>query len=221
VILLLDASEDDGLVPISALQHFAFCERQCALIHVERSWSENDLTAEGRVVHERVDLPGLSGRGRVVRGLQLRCDRLGLVGRADVVEFLAPATPGQPERPFPVEYKRGRMVDRLPDRVQLCAQAIALEEMLAVPVPYGALFYHASRHRVDVAFDPALREVTEATAEKVRRMLQAGKVPTANLEPKCRRCSLRDVCQPAAPGRSDAARYLAAVTQEAGGADPA
>lgn len=217
--MLSEASEDDGLVPISALQHFAFCDRQCALIHIERSWSENDLTAEGRVIHERVDLPGLSGRGRVARGLQLRSDRLGLVGRADVVEFLPPSSPGQPERPFPVEYKRGRMVDRLPDRIQLCAQAIALEEMLGVPVPHGALFYHASRHRAEVAFDAALRQATETIAEKARRMLQAGRVPTAVLEPKCRRCSLRDACQPAPRGRSDAARYLATVIRHAGGLD--
>jgi CRISPR-associated exonuclease Cas4 len=216
-----EASEDDGLVSISALQHFAFCERQCALIHLERAWSENDLTAQGRVVHERVDLPGLSGRGRIVRGLQLRCDQLGLVGRADVVEFLPPASPGQRERPFPVEYKRGRMVERLPDRVQLCAQAIALEEMLEVPVPGGALFYYASRRRVEVAFDPALRRATATIAAGVRRMLTAGRVPAAVLEPKCLRCSLRDVCQPASLGQSDAAHYLATVMRETGGSDPA
>ena len=84
---MTSVSEDDDLVPISALQHFAFCERQCALIHIERAWEENELTAEGRIVHERVDLPGLSGRGRVARALHLRSDHLGLFGRADVVEF--------------------------------------------------------------------------------------------------------------------------------------
>ena len=95
------AFEDDELVPISALQHFAFCERQCALIHVERIWTENELTAEGRLVHERVDLPGVSGQGRVVRSVQLRSDRLGVSGIADVVEFLPPARSSELETPYP------------------------------------------------------------------------------------------------------------------------
>lgn len=202
------ASEDDDLVPISALQHFAFCERQCALIHLEHIWTENELTAEGRIVHERADLPGLSGRGRVARAVQLRCDRLGLVGRADVVEFLPAAEGGGREVPFPIEYKRGRTVERLPDRAQLCAQAMALEEMTRVPVPRGALFYHASRRRVVVEFDDDLRRETEALAAQVHAMLRSGLVPKAVLQPKCRRCSLQEACQPARPGEGDPTKYL-------------
>lgn len=213
---MVDASEDDDLVPISALQHFAFCERQCALIHLERVWTENELTAEGRVVHERVDLPGVSEGGRVARGLQLRSDRLGLVGRADVVEFLPPPDVGGREVPFPVEFKRGRSSGRLPDRVQLCAQAIALEEMTGVAVPRGALFYHASHRRVPVEFDAELRVYTEDIAARVRAMLRSGVVPKAELLPKCSRCSLHEACQPSRPGEGEAGRFVRDLVGERG-----
>lgn len=216
---MTSVSEDDDFVPISALQHFSFCERQCALIHIERVWMENELTAEGRIVHERVDLPGLSGRGRVARALQLRSDRLGLFGRADVVEFLPPAEAGGREVPFPVEYKRGRTSARLPDRVQLCAQAMALEEMTGIPVPRGALFYYASRRRIEVEFDARLRQETEALSARLRTMLGAGNVPKAELEPKCRRCSLQEICQPAPPGGADSAGYLLAAVRVGAGPD--
>ncbi|MBM4419765.1 MAG: CRISPR-associated protein Cas4 [Chloroflexi bacterium] len=212
-----DASEDDRLVPISALQHFAFCERQCALIHVERAWAENELTAEGRVVHGEVDTPGISGQGRVARAVQLRCERLGLVGQADLVEFLPAPQAGPAEVPFPVEYKRGRRSERAPDRIQLCAQALSLEEMTGTAVPRGAIFYHASRRRVVVEFDPDLRRRTEAIAAAVREMLDDGRIPSGTLEPKCRRCSLREICQPATPGRQAASAHLAAIAREAAG----
>lgn len=213
---MLDASEDDDLVPISALQHFAFCERQCALIHLERVWAENELTAEGRVVHERVDLPGLSAAGRIARGVQLRSDRLGLVGRADVVEFLPPADTGGTDVPFPVEFKRGRSSGRLADRVQLCAQAIALEEMTRVVVPRGALFYYASRRRVPVEFDAELRAYTEDIAARVRAMLQSGVLPKANLLAKCARCSMREACQPLGPGEGNARQFLRDLVNDRG-----
>ena len=215
-----ELSEDDDLLPMSGLQHLAFCERQCALIHIERIWTENELTAEGRILHERVDLPGLSGQGRIARAVQLRSDRLGLVGRADVVEFLPPATPGGGEVPFPVEYKRGRTIERLPDRIQLCAQAMALEEMTGVPVPRGALFYHASRRRVVVEFDAALRAETQSLAARLREMLTAGTIPKAVLQPKCRRCSLLEPCQPARAGEADPTRYLLDLVHRGGGTEP-
>ena len=214
------ASEDDDLAPTSALQHFAFCERQCALIHLERVWTENDLTAEGRIVHERVDLPGLSGRGRIARAVQLRCERLGLAGRADVVEFLPPTELGGREIPFPVEYKRGRTVERLPDRVQLCAQAMALEEMTGVMVPRGAVFYHASRRRVAVEFDAELRRETEVLAGRLHAMLTTGVVPRAGLQPKCRRCSLQEACQPTRPDEGNPTTYLADLVRDGGGSNP-
>lgn len=140
---------EDDLLPLSGLQHLAFCERQWALIHIEQSWAENRLTAQGRVLHNRAhDGPPESRPGlRIARGLRLRSLRLGLSGQADVVEFYpAPdgiALPGETGlwRPFPVEYKRGRPKAGRCDEVQLCAQALCLEEMFARPIPSGALFY--------------------------------------------------------------------------------
>ena len=139
----------DDALPLSGLQHLAFCPRQWALIHLEQAWAENRLTAEGRLLHERADLPGQSRRAnlRTVRGMQLQSVRLRLSGRADVVEF-------RPE-PFPVEYKRGKRKPTDCDLVQLCAQALCLEEMLRVPVPAGAIFYGEPRRRIDVEFSPA------------------------------------------------------------------
>jgi len=132
---------EDDLIPISALQHFVFCERQCALIHIEQAWTENRLTAEGRLLHERVhDQGGESRAGvRIERGLPLRSLRLGLVGVADVVEFHPLSEGGW--RPFPVEYKRGKPKRNACDEIQVCAQALCLEEMLGVRIPAGALFY--------------------------------------------------------------------------------
>jgi CRISPR-associated exonuclease Cas4 len=133
-------SEDDGLLPLSGLQHLLFCERQCALIHVEQIWADNALTTQGELLHEHVDLPALEQRPgvRIERAVPLRSDRLRLIGKADVVEFHA--VPSQPGRwqPFPVEYKRGRRRKWLHDEVQVCAQAMCLEEMVGVPVPRGA-----------------------------------------------------------------------------------
>ncbi len=131
----------DELVPLSALQHHLFCPRQCALIHVEQVWAEDAATAEGRLLHERVDAGGAETRPgiRVERGVALRSVRLGVSGRADVVEFH-----GRPPVPFPVEYKRGKPKPHRADEVQLCAQAICLEEMSATG-PAGALFYGTTR----------------------------------------------------------------------------
>jgi CRISPR-associated exonuclease Cas4 len=144
---------EEDLIMISALQHLAFCPRQCALIHVEQMWQESGLTAEGRILHERVhEQEGESRAGvRIERGLPLRSLRLGLVGVADVVEFHP--LPGGGWRPFPVEYKRGKPKPDRCDEVQLCAQAMCLEEMMEVEVPQGSLFYGKTRHRHDVAFN--------------------------------------------------------------------
>lgn len=200
-----DASE---LLPLSGLQHLAFCERQCALIHVERVWSENRLTAEGRVLHERVHAPGNESRGRtrIVRDLALRSDSLGLSGRADVVEFHRVGLPdkggaavsGWPGRwrLFPVEYKRGRPKRDDCDRIQLCAQAICLEEMFKSSIPEGALFYGTTRRRQVVVFDEPLRSQTERTAERFREIVSSGRTPVVPRMPKCRSCSLLDICLP-------------------------
>ncbi len=184
--------EMEDALPLSGLQHLAFCPRQWALIHLEQSWAENRLTAEGRLLHERADLPGQVRRRelRTVRGLPLESRRLKLTGRADVVEF-------RPE-PFPVEYKRGKRKPIDCDLVQLCAQALCLEEMLGQPVPQGAIFYGEPRRRIDVGFTPELRGRTESLAAELHRLYRVGATPPAQPGPHCRSCSLVDICLPQA-----------------------
>lgn len=200
---------EDELLPLSALQHFVFCERQCALIHVEQAWEENRLTAEGRLLHERVhEQEGESRAGvRIERGLPLRSLKLGLVGVADVVEF-------HPS-PFPVEYKRGKPKPDHSDEVQLCAQAMCLEEMLGVNVPNGALFYGKTRHRHDVAFEKPLRDETEETARKVHQLIASGETPGPVFAKKCGQCSLFELCLPrTVQKRRSIERYLAGAIDE-------
>ena len=222
-------SEDD-LLPISALQHLVFCERQWALIHIEGLWEENVLTAEGRLLHDRTDGEGTEVRGdlRIARGLRLRSLRLGLVGQADVVEFHRvrepdaagahlPAVDGL-WRPHPVEYKRGKPKVDHSDVAQLCAQALCLEEMLDTQVPSGALFYGKHRRRTDVCFDEGLRKETQAVADRLHELTRQGRTPPARYEKRCRSCSLLTVCLPAATGpRPSARKYLQSLFDEVGG----
>jgi CRISPR-associated exonuclease Cas4 len=212
------------LIPISALQHFVVCPRQCALIHLETVWIENERTAEGRVEHERVDRGGAETRGAVRRayGVPLRSLQLGLTGKADVVEFHAPD--GGPERPFPIEHKRGRPKIGDEDRVQLCAQALCLEEMLGVSVPVGALFYGRTRRRAEVVFDQALRRRTEAVAAEVCALFEAGVTPSPPPVAPCKSCSLWSACRPAAfqsRRRSVASWITARLTEPEAPAEPA
>jgi CRISPR-associated exonuclease Cas4 len=204
------------LIPLSALQHYLFCPRQCALIHVEQIWVESGLTAEGRLLHQRVDGGGAEKRHgvRQVFGLPIRSLRLGLVGKADVVEFHRQADGLW--QPYPVEHKRGRRKREDWDRVQLCAQALCLEEMLDVSVPEGALFYGKERRREVVEIADALRRETEDAAVAVHRMLAEARTPAPEYAPKCERCSLLDRCLPkGVSGRADrVARYLASVLEE-------
>ena len=214
---------ESDLIPISALQHFVVCPRQCALIHLESVWIENERTAEGRVEHERVDRGGAETRGPVRRayGVPLRSLRLGLAGHADVVEFHA-APNGSSERPFPIEHKRGRPKIGDEDRVQLCAQALCLNEMLGVPVPTGALFYGSTRRRVEVVFDEALRERVEAVATEVRALFVVGATPPPPTAAPCKSCSLREACRPAAfsSRRQSVAKWIAARLAEADVREP-
>lgn len=187
----MDGENDE--IPLSALQHYLFCSRQCALIHVEREWAEDAATAEGRILHDRADQPGVSRRRgvRSVRALPLRCDRLGIAGVADVVEFRADGPP------HPVEYKRGCPKVHRADEVQLCAQALCLEEMLNVSIPDGSLFYGLERRRTVVPFDAELRALTEDVAVRVAEMIRAGRTPPPEYRPKlCDRCSLNEICRP-------------------------
>jgi len=210
---------EDDLLPLSGLQHLAFCERQCALIHIEQAWAENLYTAEGRILHERAHDPDQVSRGdiRVEYGMPLRSLRLGLIGKADVVEFHRSEEPDSgPWRPFPVEYKRGRPKKANVDRIQLCAQAVCLEEMLGVEVPAGALFYGKTRRREDVIFDPALRSQTEETAKRFHALIEAGVTPKAVYGKHCDTCSLRDLCLPGALEKGKSVdRYLMNAAREA------
>lgn len=202
---------EDDLLPISALQHLLFCERQCALIHVEGLWAENRLTVEGRHLHRKAHENRVEARGslRVARGLGLRSLALGLVGTADVVEFHPGNPPGAPARPFPVEYKRGKPKTHDADRVQLCAQALCLEEMLGVAVPAGALYYGKTRRRREVAFDDRLRALTQTTCERLHQLVASRRTPPAVREPKCESCSLLSLCLPdAIGGRRSASVYF-------------
>lgn len=199
---------DDNLIPISSLMHGRFCPRRCVLIHVDGVWTENHLTAAGRVLHERVDsgIHELRRDTRIAATLRLVSHRLGVAGIADMVEFhrvgdtdsqgvMLPNARGR-WLPFPVEYKHGKPNDRQADEVQLCAQAMCLEEMLNVAVPAGALFYGTTRRRLDVAFDAALRALTERTADDVHRLLADGRIPDPEYGKWCKSCSLLDDCQP-------------------------
>ena len=199
---------DDISVPLSALQHLAFCPRQCALIHIEQQWAENRLTAEGRVLHDKAHEPGSESRRdlRIARGLQLQSKTLGLHGVADVVEFHR--QPDGAWQPFPVEYKRGRPKIEPIDAVQLCAQAICLEEMLGQPVPAGAIFYGATHRRQDVSFDEPLRAETRRLAGAAHALIAAGRTPAPEFGPRCRSCSFLELCRPEAVTHS-ASRHLA------------
>jgi CRISPR-associated exonuclease Cas4 len=206
---------EDELIMISALQHIAFCERQCALIHIEQLWDENLMTAEGRIMHERVHEQDRESRRdvRIEYGLPLRSLKLGLIGKADVVEFhrLAKGT----WLPFPVEYKRGKPKPGDCDLIQLCAQAICLEEMLSMSVPKGAIFYGRTRRRLDVSFDNDLRRITEETAERAHQLIALGVTPPPVYEKRCERCSLIGECLPKAIGKkSSVKRYLARMSEE-------
>ncbi len=207
--------ESDDLVPLSALQHFLFCPRQCALIHVERAWAENALTAEGRLAHDRVHAPAQEKRKAVrsVTGMPLRSGQLGLVGVADLVELHD--TPAGTV-PFPVEHKLGRPKAHRADEVQLCAQALCLEEMLGTPVPAGALFYGRTRRRQDVTFDVELRDLVRRVADDTRTLLASGRTPAAVYDPKrCDSCSLLELCRPKALERPRrVAAWLARMVEE-------
>lgn len=186
--------ESDEFIPLSALQHYLYCPRQCALIHVEQLWAESRHTAEGRLLHEQADKPrGERRRGvRTATALPLVHAGLRISGIADVVEFHEGP---DGEQAFPVEYKRGRPKAHRADEVQLCAQALCLEDMLDQAVPHGALFYGATRRRTDVAFDAELRRLTRDTITATRAMLDAGITPTADYSPRrCDACSLIDLC---------------------------
>jgi CRISPR-associated exonuclease Cas4 len=183
---------DSDLLPLSALQHIVFCERQCALIHVEHVWSENQFTAEGRALHERAHSRKVEKRrgNKTERGMALRSIALGVAGVADVIEFDGSGVP------FPVEYKRGRPKARNMDEVQLCAEAMCLEEMLGIRINEGALYYGKVKRRKRVVFDEELRSQTVGASKRLHEMIGRGETPLPEFGDKCRRCSLAEICMP-------------------------
>ena len=213
---------EDELLPISGLQHLLFCPRRAFLVHAEYLWDENFHTAQGSIAHERVHHTPAELRGPIIiaRGVRLQSCVLGLTGVADVVEFQESGASDKgcflPSRkgrwiPFPVEYKSGIKREELGYEAQLCAQAMCLEEMLHVKVPQGALFYGASKRRLEVAFTPELRNITRNAAQRLRELLNAGVTPPARYEKKCEKCSLLAQCMPkTAGGRKSAAAWLSA-----------
>nr|WP_320193633.1 CRISPR-associated protein Cas4 [uncultured Desulfobacter sp.] len=192
--------QEKDYLPLSALQHILFCPRQCALIHIEQLWEENLFTAQGRIMHERVDRGDQADKGKIKieYGLPLKSARLGITGKADVVEFHRTDACLQKWVPFPVEYKRGKPKKDLSDKVQLCAQAMCLEEMLDIDIPSGALFYGKTRRRLEVEFDEKLRQKTTEAAEQLHAMFESGITPPPEYAKKCDTCSFISQCMPKA-----------------------
>jgi CRISPR-associated exonuclease Cas4 len=211
---------EEDLLPLSGLQHMSFCERRWALIHLERQWEENFFTAEGKLLHDKAHSAEIESRPDVLvrRTLSLCSFRLGLSGQTDVVEFL-PCGAGEAGlaiprrkglwRPYPIEYKRSR--DKhggFAYQIQLCAQALCLEEMLDTPVPRGAIFDAQTRRRVEVEFDDVLRRRVEQMAARMHAICESRKTPPAVYEKKCEGCSMKPVCLPSVAGCDRASRYL-------------
>ncbi len=183
--------DESDLIMLSALEHYSYCPRQCALIHIEQSFDENLFTLRGRALHQQVDEPegGVEKGVRVERALPLWCNRLGLTGKADVVEFHG-------DTPYPVEYKHGPRREKEHDDLQLCGQALCLEEMTGQAVPKGAIFHHSSRRRREVEFTAALRQKVEQFVTEIRAMLTSRTLPPAVNDARCKNCSLQDSCLP-------------------------
>ncbi len=207
---------EDSYLQLSGLQHFLFCRRQWALIHIERQWVENLLTAEGHVMHERAHSESAEMRsGRLtVRGLRIFSRELGVSGQCDVVEFTE-SKEGAPLAgreglflPYPVEYKHGSSKTTDADRAQLCAQAICLEEMLAVDIPKGAIFYGETRRREVVEFTPELRELVRSSISVMHELYSRGHTPRVKTGPHCKSCSLSELCLPKLMRVKTVAKYL-------------
>lgn len=211
---------EDDLLPLSGLQHISFCERRWALVHLEQQWEENRHTVEGELLHDRVHSAKIESRPNALirRTLPLRSLRLGLSGQADVVEFV-PCLSNQQGismprreglwRPCPIEYKRSR--DKHGEwayRIQLCAQAMCLEEMLGVTIAEGAVFDGKTRRRQEVRFDDDLRLRVESLAARMRELFSSRQTPLPIYSKKCEGCSMKPICEPQALERGGAEEYV-------------
>ncbi len=217
----MNRPEEDWL-QLSGLQHFTFCRRQWALIHIENQWAENFRTADGHLMHERVhDQEFRESRGDrlTVRGLAIRSAQLGISGQCDAVEFYRDPD-GIPLRdreglwqPYPVEYKRGKPKEDNADELQLCAQAMCLEEMLCCTVPEGALYYGEPRRRTVVLFTPELRQQVRDSLTEMHQLYQRRYTPKVKPSKACNACSLKDLCLPKLMNRKKVADYLSAAME--------
>jgi len=187
---------EDELLQLSGLQHISYCKRQCALIHIEQLWADNFFTAKGIVMHEKVHSDKIERKKDVIieRDIYIKSYELGLVGKSDVVEFHKTDT-GKPI-PFPVEYKSGKAKSDNTDKVQLCAQALCLEEMLKTQITKGAIYYGKTRSRLDVDFDETLRNETIALSKEFHELVESGITPKADYSKKCENCSFKELCLP-------------------------
>ena len=206
------------MMMLSALQHYAFCPRQFALIHVEQAWEENYWTADGRVLHERVD-SGVAEQRRGVRyerGVLLRSERYRLSGKMDLLEI----EKGEPPRYFPVEYKRGKPKLEDWDRIQLCAQALCIEEMRGVHVEEGAIWYWQVRKREPIIIDEVLRQTTVSIIEQAQALLASGETPPPTENKKrCKACSLVDLCEPQTFRQDHSSSYINKMFADVSGAE--
>jgi CRISPR-associated exonuclease Cas4 len=201
---------DDDLIPLRYLNDFLFCERRAAMHLIEGIWLDNQFTTEGSYAHRNVDLENNLKRGnkRNVTAMWVVSYRLGLIGKTDLVEF-------RNEVPYPVDFKRGKRKRWDNNEVQLCAQAMCLEEMLEISIPRGAIFHIKSQHRQEIEFDPLLRDKTEQTAIQLRNLIKSMQTPAAKYKPRCRGCSLFEWCMPkAAKPRATAQRYLLSLIED-------
>lgn len=215
---------EEDFLQLSGLQHFRFCRRQWALIHIENQWHENYFTVDGSLMHENAhDGEKRESRGDllILRGLPVFSRTLGISGQCDVVEFRRdPGGVSLRERdglwkPFPVEYKRGKPKEHSADELQLCAQAMCLEEMLCCDIPQGALFYGEPRRRTAVDFTPELRKDVRDCLTEMHQLYERGYTPKVKPGSMCRACSLKDLCLPSLTRRRSVAEYLNAGKEDA------
>ena len=211
---------EDEMLMLSGIQHFMFCPRQWALIHIEQQWAENRLTVEGNILHKNVDNPFYrqkNGDVITLRSLHIASQKLGLYGITDAVELIPSDTPTDAIthnrykgywKPYPIEYKRGHHKPDERDEVQLAAQVMCLEEMYGITIPYGALFYHEVMHREIIPISESLRKTTELCAEQMHQIFKTGIMPKAIKAHHCNNCSLKDICLPEMANCSQVSTYL-------------
>lgn len=214
----------DNYLMLSGLQHFMFCRRQWALIHIEQQWAENYRTADGAVMHEKAhDGTSTESRGDLIimRGLRIRSESLGISGECDVVEFRRRSDCGITLnghdglwQPYPIEYKRGEPKEGNCDALQLCAQAMCLEEMLCCDIPEGALFYGQTKRRQAVTFSAQMREQVKTAFEEMHQLFRHGHTPKVKPSKACNACSLKELCLPVLCRGKSAAAYLSAAMED-------